>query len=173
MDDEEKAIYDKFLGDIARILTGLRGPLGINMQNPKLGQMESNLNRYLRLNTGIEARIRELAILTVAREMDSEFEWAAHESEAIKEGLEENIINTIKHRKRVKELDAKEAIIIKLGREIFRKKKVSSDTYALALNIFGRVMLVNIIALMANYTATAVKLRVFNNQTGHYPILPR
>ena len=31
--------------------------------------------------------MREVAILTTAREMDSQFEWVAHEPEAIKEGV--------------------------------------------------------------------------------------
>ena len=32
-------------------------------------------------------KTREIAIMTVAREMDSRFEWAAHEPEALKEGV--------------------------------------------------------------------------------------
>ena len=173
MDEKEKEIYDKLLGDKVRIRTGLRGPVGINLQNPRLGELESGLNRYLRFNSGLNGRVRELAILTIAREMDSEFEWAAHEGEAIKEGLEEDIIDIIKYRKRTNQLDTEDAIVIQLGREIFRRKRVSSKTYARALQIFGRVQLVNLISLMANYTATAIKLRVFDNRTSHpKPLLP-
>ena len=40
------------------------------------------MNRYLRNKSGIEPRLRELAILATARELDSQFEWAAHEDEA-------------------------------------------------------------------------------------------
>jgi alkylhydroperoxidase family enzyme len=37
------------------------------------------LNRYLRYDAGLGGRVRELAILITARELDSQFEWAAHE----------------------------------------------------------------------------------------------
>jgi 4-carboxymuconolactone decarboxylase len=37
-------------------------------------------------------RVRELAILTTARELDSQFEWAAHEPEALGEGISREII---------------------------------------------------------------------------------
>jgi hypothetical protein len=43
--------------------------------------------------------VREMAILTTARELDSQFEWAAHESEALGEGISREIIEVIKHRK--------------------------------------------------------------------------
>ena len=92
MDEEEKNIYEKLVGDDTRTLTGLRGPLGISLHNPKLAEIERALNRYLRFNSGLSGRTRELAILATAREMDSRFEWAAHEQEAIKEGVERKII---------------------------------------------------------------------------------
>ena len=39
--------------------------------------------------------MRELAILTTAREMDSQFEWVAHEPEALKEGVEQSVIDVV------------------------------------------------------------------------------
>ena len=41
------------------------------------------LNRYLRFEAGFTPRMREIAILATAREMDSQFEWCAHEPEAL------------------------------------------------------------------------------------------
>ena len=39
--------------------------------------------------------MRELAILVTARELDSQFEWAAHEAEATREGISRDIIDII------------------------------------------------------------------------------
>jgi hypothetical protein len=61
-------------------------------------------------------------------------------------------------------LPAKEAIIIRRGREVFQQRKLSSATYAEAERLFGRRMLVSITAIMAAYAGTAVVLTVFDQQ---------
>jgi hypothetical protein len=53
----------------------------------------ASTNHYLRREAGLGGRVRELAILTTARELDSQFEWAAHEPEAIAEGISREIID--------------------------------------------------------------------------------
>jgi len=50
---------------------------------PNLSRHARPLNRYLRHEAGLGGRVRELAILTTARELGSQFEWAAHEPEAL------------------------------------------------------------------------------------------
>ena len=82
--------------------------------------------------------MRELAILTTARELDSQFEWAAHEPAALGEGISAEIIDIVRRRKPTSGLDEADAIVIELGREIFGAKKVSSATLARALQQFGR-----------------------------------
>jgi 4-carboxymuconolactone decarboxylase len=74
-----------------------------------------------------------LAILATARELDSQFEWAAHEPEALREGISFEIIEIIKHRLDTSGLDEADAIVIKLGREIFGGRKVGSATFARSL----------------------------------------
>ena len=66
--------------------------------------------------------------LVTAREMDSQFVWTAHEPVAVKEGLSQEIIDVVKYRKSVEELPETEAVIIQFGREMFRQKKVASET---------------------------------------------
>ena len=62
--------------------------------------------------------------------MDSRFEWAAHEPEALKEGVPADIIDIIKHRKSTQGLDETYAAIIEFGRQIFRDHKVTSEAFA-------------------------------------------
>jgi len=58
--------------------------------------------------------VRELAILTTARELASHFEWAAHESAALGEGIAGEIIDIIKHRKPTSGLEEADAVVIEL-----------------------------------------------------------
>ena len=67
-----------------KTMVGLRGPGGIRLYSTRTVEAHNAINEYLRLRSGYRPKIREIAILTVAREMDSQFEWAAHEPEALK-----------------------------------------------------------------------------------------
>jgi 4-carboxymuconolactone decarboxylase len=175
MDDYGKKVYDQIVGPPGtRRRVSLRGPYGIHLHNPKLAEYETVLNHYLRFEAGFSGRIRELAILVTAREMDSQFEWVAHEPIALNEGLQPEVIDIVKYRKSVAKLPEMEAVVIQFGREMFGKRKVNSKTFARALAVFGSRQLVNLVALMANYAATAAKLCAFNNQLapGQKPLLP-
>jgi 4-carboxymuconolactone decarboxylase len=108
--------------------------------------------------------LTELAILTAAREHDQPYEWSLHEMEAIAVGLNPAVIDVVRHRKALTGVDEKESTIIQIGREIFGKHKLSSETYARALKLFGETNLVDLVDLMANYTATATRLSAFNQQ---------
>ena len=132
------------------------------------------MNYYLRYEAGFTPRVREIAILTTARECDSQFEWAAHEPEALKEGIAPALIDVIRKRAPLNDVDPADATIIKLGREMFGDRKVSSATYAAALKQFGRRALVDLVALMANYAGTAAVLTAFDMQLdpGTEPGLP-
>jgi len=71
--------YDNLADPEGETIRGLRGPGGIMLHSPELSSRARPLGRYLRHEAGLGGRVRELAILTTARELDSQFEWAAHE----------------------------------------------------------------------------------------------
>lgn len=163
LDGPGQALYDEVAGD-SRSLVGFRGPAGIMLHSPRLYALNRPVNQYLRFESGLDVRLRELMILVAAREMDSHFEWHAHEIAAKREGLEDEIIEIVRKRKRVRGLGEREAAIIKLGREALGKHRVRRSTYARAIELFGDETLVNLVALMGNYAATALALAVFAQQ---------
>ena len=164
LDEAGKRIYDQATDPKGGTIRGLKGPAGIQLHSPALAALVRPVNRYLRYESGLGGRVRELAILVTARECDSRFEWAAHEPEALKEGLSQAIIDVVKYRKPATGLDAKDAIIIELGRELFRTKRLGAGTYARALTQFGARGLVDIVELMGNYDGTALLLAAFDMQ---------
>ena len=164
LDAEAQRIYDGLADPQGGSIRGLRGPGGIHLHSPALARHTRALNHYVRHEAGLGGRLRELAILVTAREVDSQFEWAAHEGEALREGLSPDIIDTVKHRRDTGHLDEADAIVIELGREIFTARKVASATFARALALFGRRKLVDLVALMGNYAATAALLTAFDMQ---------
>jgi 4-carboxymuconolactone decarboxylase len=174
LDEPGRQTFDNLANPKGGTIRGLRGPGGILLHSPELSRHTRPLNRYLRHEAGLGGRVRELAILTTARELDSQFEWAAHEPEALSEGISSEIIEVIKHRKGTNGLDEVDAVVIELGRDIFGARKVASATFARALRQFGRRALVDLVALMGNYAGTAALLTAFDMQLdpGQEPPLP-
>jgi putative methionine-R-sulfoxide reductase with GAF domain/alkylhydroperoxidase family enzyme len=175
LDAEGREIHDRLASPEGGSLRGLRGPGGIQLHSPQLAQRSRPVNRYLRFEAGLGGRVRELAILATAREQDSEFEWAAHEPAAVAEGISPEIIDLIRWRGPTADLAEPDAIVIDLAREMFAAHQVGGRTYARALQQFGRRQLVDLVALMGNYAATAALLTAFAMQldAGQLPPLPR
>ena len=174
LDAEGQAVYDRLADPGGGSLRGLRGPGGIHLHSPGLSRHSRPLNHYLRTGAGFSGRVCELAILTTARALDSQFEWAAHEPEALRQGVAPAVIDAIRFRRSTAGLDPADAIVIDLGREIFEARKVAPATFARALQQFGRQRLVDLVALMGNYAATAALLTAFDMQLdpGQDPGLP-
>jgi 4-carboxymuconolactone decarboxylase len=172
LDEAGKQHYDRASAPGATI-AGLRGPSGIQLYSLKTAEHARALNRYLRYEAGFTPRVREIAILTTAREMDSQFEWCAHEPEALKEGVEPNVIDVIKHRGATTGLDETDATVIELGRQIFRDHKVTPETFAKVKALFGPHKLVELVMLMGNYAGTAALLTAVDMQLhpGQKPLL--
>lgn len=154
-------------------LAGLQGPSGIHLWSQGHEHI-SALNRYLRFDAGLSPRVRETAILTTAREMDSQFEWCAHENEALKVGVPAAVVEAIKHRKSTAGLDEADAVIVDLGRQMFGDRKVTPETFARAKAVFGPQKLVDLLLLMGNYAGTAALLCAVDMQLhkGQAPLLP-
>jgi 4-carboxymuconolactone decarboxylase len=174
LDAEGQQHYDTVVSPQSRTLVGLRGPSGIWLHSPKLAGFLRAANQYLRFETALDRRLTELAILVTARELDNQFEWAAHEPAALAEGLDAKIVEVVKRRRPVGRLGKREAVIIAFGRELFRKRKLSSATFARAVALFGRRGVLELAALMGNYAMTAVILDTVDQQLhpGQKPLLP-
>ena len=163
LDDAGKAVLDRAMGPDGRPLD-LQGPVGAMLYSTKVGELQSQLNKYLRYEAGFSARIREVAILTAAREADSQFEWVQHEAIALREGLEPAVIDVIRHRKATDGLDSAEASVIQFGRELLGNHNVTPETFAKIKSLFGPHRTVDLAMLMGNYVAMAAVLTALDMQ---------
>ena len=86
----------------------------------------------------------------------------------------QSVIEVIKHRRSTQGLDQADAVVIALGRQIWRDHKVDSATFADAKALFGPHKLVDIVLLMGNYAGTAALLTAFDMQLhpGKKALLP-
>lgn len=174
MSELGQKLFDDFASPKGGSLVGLWGPGGIRLHSPELSLRSREVLSYFRNEATMNPHDREVAILITAREHDNQFEWAAHEPEAVRQGVSPETIDVIKHRKSLDGLSDTDAAIIQLGRELFGQRRVSQETFAKAHGIFGNQGLVDIVSLMGLYVATATLLTAFDIQLhpGQDPLLP-
>jgi 4-carboxymuconolactone decarboxylase len=172
LDEAGKRAYDR-ANTPGKTIVGLRGPAGIHLYSSKTAEAHNTTNHYLRHEAGFEPKVREVAILAVAREMDSRFEWAAHEPEALTVGVPPQVIDIIKLRKSTAGLSELDAAIIEFGRQVVGKHKVTSEAFARLKALFAPNKLVELVLLMGDYAATAILLAAMDMQVPEgKPLLP-
>jgi 4-carboxymuconolactone decarboxylase len=172
MDEAGKKIYDEL---IVGNNVGMVGPFGIQMYSPRYQAIVRQLNQFLRSEaSGLTPHVQEVAILVACREVNADFEWTAHEALAQKAGVDQKIIDAIKYRRNTAGLPEADAAIIQLGREIYRQKKVSSETFARANKLYGPSRMVNMVGLMGFYSTAAAEIQTFGMEmpAGEKSLLP-
>jgi hypothetical protein len=99
----------------------------------------------------VGARNFQLAVLIIAREIDQQFEWSMHEPYALRQGLEQSVIDVVKYGKDVKGLSEKDATLITFGRTLYREHHVSSELWNRMVAQFGRQHTVELMSIMGEY----------------------
>lgn len=162
LDEAGQQAYDR--ASRPGVIAGLQGPAGLQLQSPGIASHLSALNTYLRFNAGLSARVREIAILATAREMDSHFEWVAHDGEALKEGVAPEVIDAIRSRRSTDGLDEEAALVITLARQLWRDHRVPSEDFARLKARYGAQQLMDLVVLMGTYANTAAMLALVDMQ---------
>ena len=163
LDEESKKAFDAVASN-PNSLAGLRGPVGIRMYSAGITRNRGRETSYLRYRSTISRKHAELIILVTARAFDAQFEWTYHEPPGQEAGLGQNVIDAVKYNRPLAGLPEQDAAIIQLGREILGKKTANSDTFAKALQLFGKETLVEIVALYGASANTAILLHAFDQR---------
>jgi hypothetical protein len=122
----------------------------------------------------VGARNFQLATLIVAREIDQQFEWTNHEPAGLQVGLEQAVIDVVKHDRDVAGLSPADATFITFGRTLLRENRVSSELWADMVGHFGRQGTVTLMTIMGEYLKVGIMLNAVDQQLpeGREPLLP-
>jgi hypothetical protein len=123
------------------------GPTHVTSYSPR----ERSLGIPTGVNSPVGARYFQLAVLIIAREIDQQYEWSAHEPAGLRQGLEQSVIDVVKHNRDVKGLTDKDATLIMFGRTLYREHKVSSELWQKMIGHFGRQHTVQLMMIMGDY----------------------
>jgi 4-carboxymuconolactone decarboxylase len=151
MDEANQKIFDVLPG---RGQDGvLRGPLAFAAYNPGAAKALFDLHNAAVAGT-LNAHVRELAIMVACRETNYNLEWNAHEATALKNGVDAKVIDVIRRKGPLTGIDEKDAVVIRLGRQMFTDKKVDSATFAKIVDFYGKRGAMDLVAVMNTYAVS-------------------
>ena len=151
--------FDQVVAERGEIPSG--GPGSVLLNAPEVALRVLGLAQFLRTDTSLEPRIRELGMLVTARENDCQFIWNAHAPLARRAGLRDEIVDALRDKKNLPRLEPDEAAVVNYGREFFRNRQVGQNAFDAALNQFGVLGLTELTNLMGCYAMLAFNVNAF------------
>jgi 4-carboxymuconolactone decarboxylase len=171
MDEATRKVFLELAGNNTERPLG--GFLGLALYNPAFAQALRTLNRSVVREGTTGSRAYEAAVLTATREAQfSESEWTGHAASALRAGLSQQTIDVIRDGRDLAGVPEEDAIVIRFGRELFRNKRVSSETFAKVKEKFGPRGTVELIGIMGDYSLVALLLKAVDQQLPEDRALP-
>ncbi len=105
--------------------------------------------------------IVKIAILIVARQMDSQFEWRTHEPLAIKAGVRRELIESIRRQETPLDMDERESNVFQLTKQLLAENRVEEKTFEDGLKLFGRKGMSELVSAIGFFVMVAVVLNAY------------
>jgi 4-carboxymuconolactone decarboxylase len=133
------------------------GPFVPLIRSPELMRRLQRVGEHLRFgDVAIEARVREFAVLMIARHWSQEFEWAHHLPLAIEAGVPPEVCTDLAAARRPADLPDDLACTHGVLEELLSHHTVSRETYDRAVEQLGEAGLVELVATSGYYTTLAM-----------------
>ena len=146
------------------------GPAHLTSYSPR----ERSLGIPTGVGSPVGPRYFQLAVLIIAREIDQQYEWTAHEPAGLKQGLEQPVIDVVKYNRDVAGLSDKDATLITFGRTLYREHRVSSELWQKMIGHFGRQHTVQLMMIMGDYFRVGFMMNAVDQRlpADRKPLLP-
>ncbi len=151
---EHHAVFDAIAESRGRV----QGPFPMLLHSPELAGRVAHLGAHVRFEMGLPQKLKELVILTVARELDCRFEWSVHAGHARAAGVPEDCIEALRGRREPPGLTPEEADVCRYTQELLRSHRVSGPTFAAVEKALGATGCVELSALIGYYVLLACLL---------------
>jgi len=157
--EKEKPAYDAFM--LSRAGRPNIGPYSLLLHMPEMAQRLEALRTYIRDEASLPQRLQELVMISVAAEMGCAFIWYAHAAAARQAGLRGDIVDNIRDKRPLVNLDPDEQTVIDFTRELLQHRKVSRPTFDAATARFGQRGAMTLTNLVACYAVLAYNMNTY------------
>ncbi len=149
MNPEQARVYDA-----AKESGGpVGGPFYAYIRIPELFQVAQDMRDTLGAGP-LSGRERLIVFMVVARHWNARYPWFAQSRNALKTGIEREIVDAINAREVPALSDARERTCYEVARELMESNRLSDASYAAAEDIMGETDLVALVAASGQFVMT-------------------
>ena len=163
---DQVAVKDHAIVDaIVKSRGALQGPFSILLHCPELAGRVAHLGAFVRFEGSLDMRVRVLAAMTVARELDAVYVWGAQTSGARKQGVPEATITAIRE-KHTRGIPPEDAKIVEFTQQLIRKHRVDDATIKALKAQFGNEGLIQLTGTIGYYSMLAMTVNACELEAG-------
>jgi 4-carboxymuconolactone decarboxylase len=165
--EKEKPAYDAFMA--SRTNRPNIGPYSLLLHMPEMSQKLEALRTHIRAEASLSQKLQELVMISVAREMGCAFIWYAHAAPARQAGVRDDIVDNIRDKRPLANLDPEERAVVDFTRELLQDRKVSRPTFDVATARFGQRGVMTLTNLIACYAVLAYNMNTYELEAPAHP----
>ena len=133
----------------------VQGPFTMLLHCPPLAERVMRLGAYVRFEGKLDHRVRVLAAMTAARELDAVYVWGAQTGQARRRGIPESTITAIRE-KHSRAIPPEDAQIIDFTRDLIRKHRADDATVKALRQRFGDEQFIELTGTIGYYSMLAM-----------------
>ena len=157
MTPRQRELHDKIAGKRGKV----GAPYQVWLYSPELCERVEALGAYLRWDSAMPPKYRELSLLMAARAYDAQYSWNAHAQAAIKEGIRPETLAAIAERRTPSFNDEEERIFFEFATEVLDRHFVRQETFEAARKVFGSQGVVDIVGALGTFSMLGMLLNTF------------
>lgn len=139
----------------------LQGPFNAMLLAPAVGEPLQRLGSAIRYESRLTDRAREIAILVLASERLSDFEWYAHRAVGRHVGLSESELEALRIGSLSESFDRQEQLVRSVVLELVRSRGITDDTFTDAKAVLGLELMMELVILVGYYDLLDLSMRVW------------
>ena len=167
LDGESLHVYEDIKASRGKVI----GVFSLLLNSPRVAKLVADLGGYLRFDSPLNTRLKELIIITTLSENSCQFEWSFHEGFALTSGISPQLVEAIKYKKTLNfenkntscgiELADYDVLLITYIRELINNKRVSDACFNQFKQQFSTQEITEITSLIGYYCMVACQLNAY------------
>jgi 4-carboxymuconolactone decarboxylase len=163
--DQVAAKDQPIVDAIVKSRGSLQGPFTMFLHSPELAGRVAHLGAYVRFEGSLDMRVRVLAAMVVARELEAVYVWGAQTGSARKQGVPETTISAIRE-KHSRGLPPEDAQIVDFTRQLLTKHRVDDATVKALRARFGDDGFIQLTGAIGYYSLLAMTVNACELEAG-------
>lgn len=139
----------------------VRGPFQVWLHSPELCDKVEALGAFVRFESSLDLRLRELILLIAARHFDAQYSWNAHIDKAAEAGVSRDALEALAGRRSPSFDRRDEQAIYAFCTELLERHFVADETFGEAHELFGDQGVVDIVGTLGNFSMLGMCLNAF------------